>query len=81
MYAWAVSLKDKKGFPITKVFQEILDECGCKPNKIWVDKCSELYSRTMKSWLQDNYIEMYSSYNEGKSVVDETFIKILKKEK
>ena len=35
----------------------------------------------MKSWLQDNYIEMYSSYNEGKSVVAETFIKILKKEK
>ena len=81
MYAWAVSLKDKKGFPITKVFQEILDKCGCKPNKIWVDKCSELYSRSMKSWLQDNYIEMYSSYNEGKSVVAETFIKILKKEK
>ena len=51
MYAWVVSLKDEKGFPITKVFQEILDECGCKPNKIWVDKSSELYSRSMKSWL------------------------------
>ena len=23
----------------------------------------------MKSWLQDNYIEIYSTHNEGKSVV------------
>ena len=29
----------------------------------------------MKSWLQDNDIETYSKYNEGKSVVSETFIR------
>ena len=27
-------------------------------NKIWVDKGSEFYHRSMKSWLQDNNIEM-----------------------
>ena len=32
----------------------------------------------MKSWLQDNNIEMYSTHNEGKSVVSERFIKTLK---
>ena len=32
----------------------------------------------MKSWLQDNSIEMYSTYNEGKSVVAERFIRTLK---
>ena len=32
----------------------------------------------MKSWLQDNDIEMYSVHNEGKSVVAERFIKTLK---
>ena len=32
----------------------------------------------MKSWLQDNDIEIYSTHNEGKSVVPERFIKILK---
>ena len=32
----------------------------------------------MKSWLQDNNIEIYSTHNEGKSVVSERFIKTLK---
>ena len=32
----------------------------------------------MKSWLQDNDIEMYSTLNEGKSVVVERFIRTLK---
>ena len=31
----------------------------------------------MKSWLQDNNIEMYSIHNEGKSVVAERFIRTL----
>ena len=31
----------------------------------------------MKSWLQDNDIEMYLTHNEGKSVVAERFIKTL----
>ena len=42
-----------------------------KPNKIWLDKGSEFYHRSMKSWLQDNGIEMFSTYNEGKYVVAE----------
>ena len=29
----------------------------------------------MKSWLQDNDIELYSTHNEGKSVVIETLLK------
>ena len=32
----------------------------------------------MKSWLQDSDIEMYSTHNEGKSVVAEKFIRTLK---
>ena len=32
----------------------------------------------MKSWLQNNNIEMYSVHNEGKSVVAERFIMTLK---
>ena len=40
-----------------------------KPNRIWVDKCGEFYNRSMKSWLEKNDIEMYSTNNEGKSVV------------
>ena len=77
-YAWAVSLKDKNGITIANTFQEILDESGRKPNKIWVDKDSEFYNRSMKSWLENNAKEIYSTHNEGKSVVDERFIKTLK---
>ena len=33
----------------------------------------------MKSWLQDNYIEMYSTHNEEKSIAFERFIRTLKK--
>ena len=58
-YAWVLSLKDQKGIAITQAFQNILDESGRKPNKMWVDKASEFYNRSMKSWLEDNGIEMY----------------------
>ena len=49
-----------------------------KPCKIWVFEESEFYNRSIKSWLQDNYTEMYSTVNEGKSVVAERFIRTLK---
>ena len=31
----------------------------------------------MKPWFQDNIIEMYSTHNEGKSVVAEKYIRTL----
>ena len=34
--------------------------------KIWVDKNSEFYNRLMKSWSQNNDIEMHSTHNEEK---------------
>ena len=49
-----------------------------KPNKIWVDKGNEFYNRLIKSWKQDNYIEIYSIRNEVKCVFAERFIKTLK---
>ena len=33
---------------------------------------------SMKSWLEQNAIEMNSAHNEGKSVITERFIRILK---
>ena len=77
-YAWVVPLKDKKGVSIANAFQKILDDSKKKPNKIWVDKGSEFYNRSMKSWLEINDIEMYSTHNEGKFVVAERFMRTLK---
>ena len=49
---------------ITNALQNILKESNYKPNKIWEDKSSEFYTRSMKSLLEKNAIEMYSTQNE-----------------
>ena len=77
-YAWVVPLKDKKGTTIVNAFQKILDNSKRKQNKIWLDQGSEFYNNVFKRWLNDNKMEMYSTHNEGKSVVAERFIKTLK---
>ena len=77
-YSWVVSLKNKKRHSIVEGFQSILSKSKRKPNKIWVDHGSEFYNNNFKKILKDNDIEMYSTHNEGKSVVAERFIKILK---
>ena len=64
---------------IVNAFQKILDSSKRKPNKIWVDQGSKFYNNVFKKWLKDNDISMYSTYNEGKSVVAERFIRTLKK--
>ena len=43
-----------------------------------MDKGSQFYNRPIKSWLQDNDIEMYSTHNEEKSIIAERFIRPLK---
>ena len=77
-YAFVTSLKDKKGISITNAFDKIIKQSKRKPNKIWVDQGSEFYNNNFKKWLSDKNIIMYSTYNEGKSVVAERFIRILK---
>ena len=77
-YTCVIPLKDKKRTAITNAFQNMLDESNRKPNKIRVDKGSGFYNRSMKSWLEKNGIEIYSTLNEGKSMVAERFIWTLK---
>ena len=82
-YLWVAPLKDKKDVTIVNAFQKILDNSmelhsKRKPNKIWVDKVTEFCNRSIKSWLQEYDIKMYSTHNEGKSVVVGRFIKTLK---
>ena len=63
-------MKDKKVISITNAFQEILKESNRKPNRILVDKGSKIYNRLMKAWLEKNDIDMYSTHNEEKSVIE-----------
>ena len=77
-YAFVIPLKDKKGISILNALDKIIKQYNRKPNKIWVDQGGEFYNNIFKKWLSDNDIIMYSTYNEGKSVVAERFIRTLK---
>ena len=76
-YVWVVLIKDKNVTSIVNAFQKIISK-GRKSNKIWVDQGSEFYNNYFKDFLKINNVEMYSTYNEGKSVVAERFIRTLK---
>ena len=77
-YVWVIPIKDKKETSIVNAFKKIISDEQRKPNKIWVDQGSEFYNQSFKDFLKINNIEMYSTYNEGKSVVAERFIRTLK---
>ena len=77
-YAFVILLKDKKGISIVNAFNKIIKQSEKKTNKIWVDQGGEWRILTIKKWLSDNDIITYSTYNEGKSVVAERFIRTLK---
>ena len=77
-YAFVIPLKDKKGISIVNAFNKIIKQSNRKPNKIWVDQGGEFYNNFFEKCLSDNDINMYSTYNEGRSVVAERFIRTLK---
>ena len=70
-YTWVIHLNDEKGITISNAFQKKLNlkASNRKPNKMWEHKESEFYDRSMRSFLQNNNIEIYSTHNEGKSAV------------
>ena len=77
-YAFVVPSKDKKGISIVNAFNKIIKQSNRKPDKIWVDQGGEFYNQAFKRWLSSNDIIMYSTFNEGKSVVAERVIRTLK---
>ena len=62
-YVRVVPIKDKKG-------TRLLRKEGRKPIKIWVDQGGEFYNNSFKDFLKISNIELYSTYNEGKSVAE-----------
>ena len=71
LFLWKI----KKGTTITNAFQKVLKKSNRKPNKTWLNKGVEFYNISMKPWLEENGIKIYSTHNEGKSVVAEIFIR------
>ena len=62
-YVRVVPIKDKKG-------TRLLRKEGRKPIKIWVDQGGEFYNNSFKDFFKISNIELYSTYNEGKSVAE-----------
>ena len=62
-------MKDKRGIINNNTFQKALKESNCK---------GEFYNRSLKPWLEKNYIEIYSTHNERNSAVFEIFVRAFK---
>ena len=77
-YGWVKALKDKKGKTVLNAFLEIVNESNIKPNKLWVVQGRELFEKLMQQLFSNKDILMYSTHNEGKSIIAERFIRTLK---
>ena len=71
-------MKDKKGKTVLDGFIEIRNQSKSKPDKWWVDHGKEFYNSLKQKWIDDNDILVYSTHNEGTSVVAERFMRTLK---
>ena len=71
-------MKAKKGKTVLHGFIEIRNQSKRKPNKWWVDQGKEFYNSLTQKWLDDNDILVYSTHNEGTSVLAERFMRNLK---
>ena len=82
-FAWAIPLSNKSGLSITNGFKIVLSENpqGAseirKPEKLWVDRCSEFYNKTFKSLLKEYETKLYSTYSDLKAVFIEKFNRTL----
>ena len=70
-------LKGKKGKTVLNAFIKIVNESNRKPNKLWIYQGRKFHNKLLQEWLDNNDILMYSTHNEGKSVIAERFTKTL----
>ena len=75
-YGWIVPLKTKTGLEVSKAFESIFKKA--KPKKLWVDKGKEYYNKNVLDLLAKNNIEIYSTENEEKSSVCESWNRTIK---
>ena len=65
----------KKVKNVLNSFFEIVKKSKHKPKELWVDQGKQFFNSPMQKWLHDNGILLYSTHNEGKSVVAEIFVR------
>ena len=78
-HACTIPLKNKSGLSITNGFKTILSEGPQggseiqKPEKLWVDRGSEIYNKTFKSLLKKFDTKKGSTYSDLEAVFKERF--------
>ena len=77
-YAWSIPIKDETGKSITDALQKKVKMSGRRSKKLWVDQGTEFYNTVFPGWLEENDVETYSVYNEGKAVVVARFNRTMK---
>ena len=76
---WVISLWGiKNAKTVFHSFIEIVNKCERKPNQLSVDRGKWFYNNFMQKWLDNDDILIYRTHSEGKSVVAERFIRLLK---
>ena len=77
-YAWFKTLQDKKAKTVLNGFIKIVNESKRKLSTLWFNQGEKNHNNLMQKRLDDNDILIYSSHDEGQSVVAERFIRTLK---
>ena len=52
-----MGVKNKKILKLLILFKKTLNESNCKPNRIWIEKGSQFYDRSLKRWLKEKHTE------------------------
>ena len=74
-YAYTIPLKSKSADVVLDAFEKLFK--SRKPQKLWTDNGKEFVNGKFKKFLDDNNIELYHVFNEGKACVVERFNRTL----
>ena len=76
-FAWVVPLKTKTGKELVAAFKEIFRQ-GRKPEKLQTDAGTEFKNRAFQTFLKEENVHSFVTYNETKAQVVERFNRTLK---
>jgi len=77
-YAWARPLKTKEGNSVARALEDIFNSSQRCPYRLWTDRGTEFYNRNVENTLKKHKVQLYSTFNEPKSMIAERFIRTLR---
>ena len=77
-YAWARPLKNKEGISVARALEDIFNSSQRYPYRLWTDRGTEFYNRNVENTLKRHKVQLYSTFNEPKSMIAERFIRTLR---